>query len=66
MQGLFLSGARAAQGIPGMPQVDLQKEGMKIGVIAVSAPEKVRSHPRGFTMWSSILEKLNYTGHTSP
>lgn len=38
------------------------KEGMKISVIALSASERWRKHPKAFEVWRPILEKMGYTG----
>jgi DUF917 family protein len=38
------------------------KEGMKIAIIAIPAPEPWRRIPEGFNCWKPILEKLGYKG----
>jgi len=41
-------------------------EGMKLAVLALPAPEKWRSHPKGFEVWRHILEKIGYKGDFIP
>jgi hypothetical protein len=44
-----------------LTNADTQK-GMEVAVIAVSAPERWKVHPKGFDIWRHILEKMGYTG----
>lgn len=42
------------------------KEGMKIVVMAIPAPEPWKRIPEGFNCWKPILEKLGYKGTYIP
>jgi len=42
------------------------KEGQKIAIFGVSAPENWRNSPKAFECWRHILEKLKYNGDYIP
>lgn len=42
------------------------EKGMEIAVVAVPAPERWKKHPKGFSVWRHILEKMGYAGSYKP
>jgi len=53
--------------LDGSPLTNADTEkGMKIAVIGIPANEKWRKHPKGYEVWTHILEKMGYTGPYKP